>query len=607
MGEVARIANAVQIAAQDFADQRPFIPAMTSPTLGDNASTLPSLQDRITQERHNLFMAEVGSRMLVSAPVALAVLLPFQQAVSLGHTTLWAGYILAITAVSLLTVTYYNRHRQRESQKIRKWHAINMTMALMWSSLWCMAPFLFFSGADTEQLLVFLLIITLISSMPSVSMGVYPDIFISFISPIFLSLTAYLSYFHIEQPWFIKIIPLFTLASLSLFSLYIHKAQLNNIRLRIEAELARRDAERANRSKNRFLAAISHDLRQPMQAATLYTSLIRDQGDIHSQALSQKLLSALQSGSELLDQLLMLSRLQSGTLSAQPRHIDLAPGLQTLLDECRPLAREKGLTIHNTVGASCEVFADPLLVSQILRNLLSNAIKYTEQGSISVSSQRDGEQMILSVSDTGPGIEPQFHDEIFDEFMQLDNPHRSLQNGVGLGLSIVRHLCNLSGTPLTLSSQPGKGSSFSISLPRAHKVEKLQTAASDTLPAECSLRVVLVDDDPRITASLSEVLVEWGVDVYAYNRLDEAQAELAALSVMTPDLLISDGQLADGHTANEVFQRLGALYATAIPTLLLSGMSNADAVIQADATLLKPVSAEALKRQILALCPPADG
>lgn len=344
-----------------------------------------------------------------------------------------------------------------------------------------------------------------------------------------------------------------------------------------------------------------------MQAATLYTSLIRDQGDIHSQALSQKLLSALQSGSELLDQLLMLSRLQSGTLSAQPRHIDLAPGLQTLLDECRPLAREKGLTIHNTVGASCEVFADPLLVSQILRNLLSNAIKYTEQGSISVSSQRDGEQMILSVSDTGPGIEPQFHDEIFDEFMQLDNPHRSLQNGVGLGLSIVRHLCNLSGTPLTLSSQPGKGSRFSISLPRAHKVEKLQTAASDTLPAECSLRVVLVDDDPRITASLSEVLVEWGVDVYAYNRLDEAQAELAALSVMTPDLLISDGQLADGHTANEVFQRLGALYATAIPTLLLSGMSNADAVIQADATLLKPVSAEALKRQILALCPPADG
>lgn len=200
MGEVARIANAVQIAAQDFADQRPFIPAMTSPTLGDNASTLPSLQDRITQERHNLFMAEVGSRMLVSAPVALAVLLPFQQAVSLGHMTLWAGYILAITAVSLLTVNYYNRHRQRESQKIRKWHAINMAMALMWSSLWCMAPFLFFSGANTEQLLVFLLIITLISSMPSVSMGVYPDIFISFISPIFLSLTAYLSYFHVEQP-----------------------------------------------------------------------------------------------------------------------------------------------------------------------------------------------------------------------------------------------------------------------------------------------------------------------------------------------------------------------------------------------------------------------
>ena len=561
------------------------------------------LQSRITQERHNLFMAEVGSRMVVSAVIALAVLLPFYPALSKTQIALWAGYILSISTVSLLTVAYYNRHRQRESQLTVKWHAINIAMALLWSSLWCMAPFLFFTQANTEQILVFLLIVTLVSSTPSVSMGVYPDIFLSFIGPVFLSLTVYLNHYHGEQAWLIRFIPLITLASLSLFSLYIHKAQLNNIRLRIEAELAHRDAERANRSKNRFLAAISHDLRQPLQAATLYASLIRDQHDEASHQISRKLLSALHSGSELLDQLLMLSHLQSGSFTAHPRDFCLDDCVDKLINESLPQAREKGLRLHSDIEPGLRLYADPLLVTQILRNLLSNAIKYTERGEVRLNARSLNGQVQLSVTDTGIGIDPQRHDDVFDEFIQVDNAHRALENGLGLGLSIVKRLCSLSGASLELSSQLGRGSCFRLSLPAGRPLSADQQAPEPELPAHCTLRIVVVDDDVRITASLSEVLVEWGADVYAYNRLSDALTDLSRRDTMIPDVILCDGQLGEGHTALHVFQALAKLYSKDIPRVLLSGMSDARqaGLIDANATLLKPIDADTLKRTLLEL------
>ncbi|MGB2255902.1 MAG: ATP-binding protein [Spongiibacter marinus] len=565
-----------------------------------------SLESQITRERHNLFMAEVGSRIVVSAAIALALLLPFNGAMSRADALLWTTLVLTTSAVSLLVVSFYKRHRDSESGKIKKWHAINIGMALMWSGLWCVAPYLFFHGASTDKILVFLLVITLISSTPSVSMGVYPDIFISFITPLFISLSLYLIRFHAEQSWFIKGIPLLTLCSLTAFSLFIHKAQLNNIRLRIEADIARRDAERANRSKNQFMAAVSHDLRQPLQAASLYASLIHEQGDAPSRELSEKILTAIASGGELLEQLLLLSRLQSRHFSAKPQPFSLDEHLAKLINECLPQALQKGLALHNDVQRQHWLNTDPLLFDQLLRNLLGNAVKYTERGTVRLSSHHTEKQLELTVSDTGIGIDPMRHDSIFKEFTQLASRSNDAEDGLGLGLSIVRRVCELCGLTLRVDSTPGQGSRFTVALPLAEKPSAVPASEGAPLPLGRQLRIIVVDDDPRITDALSMALVEWGADVYAFNSLAEALADLPGADEMSPDVMISDGQLANGDTANDVFAALTSRWPQPVPKIVLSGNSRGqhEQTFNADALLLKPVALPELLRRIASLCAP---
>lgn len=553
-------------------------------------------REPILQERHNLFMDEVGSRMVLSFGIAAGLPLFFTDLLREPAFLAWYILLFFIGIQSFAVIRFYNGNREDESPKTRKWHRINLYLALIWAILWSAFPYLFLQGTTPVLLLTCLVILSLATSIPSVSMGVYPDIFISFITPVFLAWLAFILIFVPEAPGIIKIIPVAHLLSMILFSLYVHRAQISNIVLRIEAEQASELARRASESKTRFLAAASHDLRQPLQAATLYSAMLKN-SPAPQPDIVNKLDSAIASCNELLGHLLMLSQLHSRRLSPRKRIINLMDTVLPVIDEIAPEAEAKGLSIHVDNLAGQHVFTDSVMFTRILRNLLSNALKYTSQGEIRVSATPQGEQLLLSISDTGIGIDEAYQSEVFEEFMQIDNDHRSIQNGLGLGLAIVSRLAALCGIQVHMQSGPGEGTTFTLHLPAAATCQ-LQPGNKviRDLSVFDKVTVLLIDDDEAITSAISGLLESMGATVWAHNSLESALQVLEDADC-PPSIVITDDQIGPGVNAGSVTQAVTALFRKPVPTLVITGNTSPDFMLTLEDdvdVLFKPVAAEAL-------------
>ena len=250
-------------------------------------------------------------------------------------------------------------------------------------------------------------------------------------------------------------------------------AVVRDVTARAQAEQRLRDAyrhaARANDAKSRFIAAASHDLRQPFQAIRLFLEVLKVRlKDQENREVVQKACAALESGESLLHALLDLSTLEAGTVRADRREFILAELLERIELEWAPQAAEKGLEFR-TVRCGAVVQSDPVLLQRILRNLVANALRYTRVGRILVGCRRHGDTIRLMVCDTGPGIPPDKLDAIFDEFVQLGNEARNRAEGLGLGLSIVRKTAALLDHPLHVESRVGRGSVFAIEVPLAER------------------------------------------------------------------------------------------------------------------------------------------
>ncbi|MER2554257.1 MAG: ATP-binding protein, partial [Thauera sp.] len=259
------------------------------------------------------------------------------------------------------------------------------------------------------------------------------------------------------------------------------------------AELrARRDeAERASIAKSRFLAAASHDLRQPLHALGLFLSeLSQQQLDHRSRQLTDKLTLSAEAMDGLLDSLLDISRLDAGALSPVLQSFDLRERLERLIDGQSAAATERGLELRLRCPP-CRAHTDPLLLDRILNNLLANAIRYTPSGRILVACRRRGTHLRVEVRDSGPGIAAEAQEIIFDEFVQLDNPERSHDKGLGLGLAIVRRLTDLLRLPLALRSRPGHGAVFAVEVPAAAPAYGAQRREIRALDSFEGVRVLL--------------------------------------------------------------------------------------------------------------------
>jgi CheY-like chemotaxis protein len=331
-----------------------------------------------------------------------------------------------------------------------------------------------------------------------------------------------------------------------------------------------RELEAASAGKTRFLAAASHDLRQPVVSIGLLTELLREQLlPATATPILARIGDSVQALNQLLKGLLDLSRFEAGTLQAHNARLALRPLLARTIGDEAEAARRKGITLRVRV-APFEIHSDPMLLEQILRNLVGNAVRYTLHGGVLVSARRRGtDRVLLQVWDTGPGIPAQSQSLVFEEFVQLDHDEQGHAGGLGLGLSLVRRAAGVLGAPLALRSVVGRGSCFSIELPLAG----FESQPSGAGPADHSglkgQHVWVVEDDARVREALRQRLIGWGASVHDFGTVDSVRQALASAARARPDLLISDQGLPDG-TGIEVAQMLRAVAAT-LPVLIITG------------------------------------
>lgn len=375
------------------------------------------------------------------------------------------------------------------------------------------------------------------------------------------------------------------------------------IRLRFaNLELLKR-AEEANAAKSRFLAAASHDLRQPLQAISLFTHAVAQDagaGRASDSALVGKLQSSCESLEALLDSLLDLSRAEAGVLKAEIRDVPLQPVFESIRREFTDQAASLGLRLR-VVPTGRSVRSDPALLERMLRNLVANALRYTEQGAVLVGCRLHGGRLRIEVRDSGIGIPDAFRTEIFREFYQIDNPERDRSKGLGLGLAIVKALAQQLGHTLDLRSAPGRGSVFAIELD-AGATAPMAEAAHLQLPDRLRGRLVaVIDDEAMIREALAHLLTGWGCEVVAGEDADDV---IAGLSGRVPAIVLADRRLRGGRLGTDEIARLRSCFGP-VPALLITGDTAPEATTDTEFRLLrKPVQGFRLRAEIDALLVP---
>lgn len=366
---------------------------------------------------------------------------------------------------------------------------------------------------------------------------------------------------------------------------------------------AKAEAERANEAKSKFLAAASHDLRQPVQSLVLLLALAESQvaGQPTTVRTVQMMKMAVDGLHGLLTAVLDVSRLDAGVVTPVIESVDLGGLISRLAMEYEVKAAAKDLQFR-WVSRHFWARTDPALLERTLRNLIENALRYTPKGSILMGFRRRGAQVRIDIIDTGIGIPADKHAEIFEEFHQLNNPGREHGEGMGLGLSIVARLAKLLGAKLDVASHVGRGSRFSLSLPfdgGERPVTVVQRAHE-----QGGGRVLIIEDDLIIRMSLEAMLDDWGYETLAVATGEDA-LDLAASEGWRLDMVLADHRLGPGLTGVATAKEIAGRAGRAFPTLVLTGDTGKDRIVEIAASgfemLHKPVAADDLRRKLAQL------
>lgn len=361
------------------------------------------------------------------------------------------------------------------------------------------------------------------------------------------------------------------------------------------AEEARTIAERATAAKDQFLAAASHDIRQPIHAAFMFLGAVEEAS---SSALVEPvtgLRTSLVAARQMLDSLLDVSRIDAGVVERHDVPSQAAVLAARIAAIMRPVAerRELELRIHAPAGLWFE--SDPVLCQIILMNLMSNALKYTTRGGVLLSFRRAEGRCRVQVWDTGIGIPADEHERIFDDFRQLDNPERDRSRGIGLGLSIARRLARVLDTSIGVRSVVGRGSVFALDLPLG-AAPPMSVEAAPIAHSTTSLRILVVDDDEMSRAGLGALLHAWGHEVVTAGNVEEA----GDVAGRHPDLDVAlvDYRLPSNKTGHDAVAAVTAALGRPIDVIFITGDTTPQRIREASAgqrVVFKPVPPDVLR------------
>ena len=382
-----------------------------------------------------------------------------------------------------------------------------------------------------------------------------------------------------------------------------------------EADLVRRLEERgieieaAMRAKSAFLAAASHDLRQPVTSMSLLLSALqasRDEATMRK--VADKLEAPLQALEEILSSLLEMSRLEAGAVKVEPRACQAGAILEAVADEYRHRAAAKGLGLTVDTGRIA-VHTDPELLKRILRNLVDNAVKFTDRGGIRMSAVTRGAELEITVSDTGKGIAPDALERVFDDYFQAGNEHRDRRQGLGLGLAIVRRLVDLLGGSVSVSSELGQGTRFLLRVPgvvSAQGDEPGRAVGRRALPTFEVSKMLMVEDDRLVRDGLASVCEALGIEAHFASEAEEAFS-MTALGRFQPEAVLVDFGLPGAYDGIEVIEQLRKRLPGAV-FVLVTGDTRPEVIRRAVdagiAILHKPLSLEKLAETLATLRKP---
>jgi signal transduction histidine kinase len=548
----------------------------------------------------------------------------------------WLLALAAVCALRLVQLSFFFR-TDPPKERIGRWALASAAGSTLVGGAWAFACLLFLDAEQPISIITITVILMGICAGSIVNLASYLPSFWSVVGPSMGALIAVLLWHG--GPVSNTVALLAAVASIAYFvgarnvnRLLTESLKLSfeNVALRREAEekstlleatlqdlkrrevaldAARRSAEQANAAKTRFLAAASHDLRQPMHAlGLLMATLVEQVRNAQNAQLLGQIESAVDAVESMLNSLLDISKLDAGVVQANIGPVDLAALLERLNNDHQPIARLTGneLWVRPTEEV---VLSDAAMLQRILANLVSNALRYTSNGRVLVSARARGDSLRIDVYDTGPGIPPESLEDIFVEFHQLGNPERDRRKGLGLGLAIVKRLASLLGHRIEVRSVVGRGSRFSVILPRSAKPRAVveQRAVSAAPGAEVQGRRVLVlDDEVSVLNAMRHLLENWGCEVVTVATPEEAEAHVAS-NAAPVDLLIVDYRLRRHASGIATIARLRKLAGAPIPALVVTGDTAPDRLREAQASgyplLHKPVTPTRLRAAMQELLP----
>ena len=536
------------------------------------------LEEQITAEALEIISGRVRQSIYMVAMVPFAVIAVMWPQIDHSVLVVWCLLMLAGIVIKYLIAVAYGK-QEIDPADVHVWTWRFAAVLLFLALLWACAAFLFYvEGSVPYQLFVFALLTSLTVNAAQGGMFWMPFFYVRAV-PI---MGALIVHFAIEgSVAYVALAAIFSAGYIASAALAkaLNKSMRSEIRqrhesARLNAALNAKtlEAEQATLAKSRFLAAASHDLRQPLHALSLLIDVLKEEkSEQERREIFPRIEQSLDALRKLFDALMDISRLDAKVVKPEFSHFDIAEVLQSLVAEFTSAASGKQLALRMHADTAV-VVSDRLLLERILRNLIGNAIRYTVSGGVLLSARKRGDAVLLQVWDTGVGIAPQYQDEIFVEFRQLHNTHRDRNQGLGLGLAIVKRLCELLNHPFELRSQPGKGSVFGLRVP-AGNARMVMVKEAGSAPHRWDLsgrRIVVIDDERDIRDAMCTLLSKWGCEVVTADSLTEAVKVLREVGA-TPELIVSDLRLRDGCTGVEAIDGLRAQFGASIPGILVTG------------------------------------
>lgn len=523
----------------------------------------------------------------------------------------WLGAIFIITTLRLILTRRYMR-RIPPARAARRWGWGFTLLAGISGVAWGALSLLFLSPAEPVVIVLIGFVLAGMAGGSVASLSAFLPAYYAYVIPTVAPFAVRAFLIGGELFNVLGVLALCLLAVNLYYSKVFWQTLVTSVRLRFEnlglieqlqQEKAR--AEAASHAKTRFLAAASHDLRQPVHALGLFAEslqLLAQQARPDPGILGQiadRIQASLRGMGQLLNGLLDVSRLESGVVEAKLGLLKAQEMLDEAAQAFGPLAQNHGLFLR-VVPCSLWVNADRALLSRILSNLLANAVRYTRRGGIVLGCRRRGGQVLFQVWDTGVGIPESGLPHIFEEFYQVDNAARHQEQGLGLGLSIVRRCAGLMGAEVSVRSVIGRGTVFSVALGRAEREIKAAMPKAVQPPMR-PLRVLLVDDQQPVLDAASLLMTAWGHEVLAARNLEEA-LNLSGASSRPVDWILADYRLEGGKTGADVIRAIQAKLPREVPAAIITGDTSPQRIQEAARSgypiLHKPLQPEIL-RQLL--------